>query len=115
MHENPLKKRTEANDRQRFGSSLQGMAAGQIMPIGVKAQDNLILKTSRCNSDNVYKYLYPMKSELTIPEHFPDPTTEDKKAADRRREEYSIARNILVQKDNEAIARRLAKESEKPE
>ncbi len=56
-----------------------------------------------------------MKSELTIPEHFPEISEEDKKTADRRREEYSITRDILVKKDNEAIARRLAKEEEKPE
>jgi hypothetical protein len=56
-----------------------------------------------------------MKSELTIPDHFPDLKEEDVKAAIKRREEYSISRDLLAKKDNEAIARRLEKDPEKQE
>jgi hypothetical protein len=37
-----------------------------------------------------------MKSEITIPDHFPDRDKEDLKAADKRREEYSINRDLLA-------------------
>ena len=56
-----------------------------------------------------------MKSEITIPDHFPDLKEEDLKAAAKRREDYSIGRDLLAKKDNEAIARRLAKNLEKQE
>jgi len=54
-----------------------------------------------------------MKSEITIPDHFPDLKEEDLKAATKRREEYSLARDLLAKEYNEAIAHRLAKDKEK--
>jgi hypothetical protein len=54
-----------------------------------------------------------MKNEITIPVHFSDPKEEDIKAADRRRENYSVARDQQAREDNEAIARRILKDAEK--
>ncbi len=54
-----------------------------------------------------------MKNELTIPDHFPDPKEEDLKAAEKRRENYSITRDQQAREDNEAIVRRLVKDKEK--
>ncbi len=51
-----------------------------------------------------------MKNEITIPEHFPELKEENLKAADKRRERYSVGRDLLASENNEAIARRLAKE-----
>lgn len=39
-----------------------------------------------------------MKSEITILNHFPDLKEEDLKAAAKRREEYSIDRDLLAKK-----------------
>jgi hypothetical protein len=63
--------------------------------------------------DSVYWYICTMKSELTIPDHFPELREEDLKVAAKRREEYSIVRDLQAKKDNEAIAHRLAKDKEK--
>lgn len=54
-----------------------------------------------------------MKNEITIPDHFPDLKEEDKKAADKRRENYSLSRDIQAREDNDAIVRRLARDKEK--
>lgn len=54
-----------------------------------------------------------MKNEIIIPDHFPDPKEEDLKAADKRRENYSIGRDQQAKEDNEAIARRILKDTEK--
>jgi hypothetical protein len=54
-----------------------------------------------------------MKNEITIPDHFPIPKEEDLKAADKRRENYSITRDQQAKEDNEAIVRRLVKDKEK--
>ncbi|MCX6334220.1 MAG: hypothetical protein NT092_07945 [Bacteroidia bacterium] len=54
-----------------------------------------------------------MKKEITIPDHFPEIKEEDKIAATRRREEYSIVRDLQAREDNEAIVRRLARDKEK--
>lgn len=54
-----------------------------------------------------------MKNEITIPEHFPFLKEEDKKAVDKRREDYSRVRDLQAKVDNEAIALRLAKDKEK--
>jgi len=54
-----------------------------------------------------------MKNEILIPDHFPDLKEEDLRAADKRREEYSIARDIQAKEDNEAIIHRLEKDKEK--
>ena len=56
-----------------------------------------------------------MKSEMNIPEDFPYLKEEDLVAADKRREDYSRARDLLAKSDNEAIALRLAREKEKKE
>jgi len=53
-----------------------------------------------------------MKTELTIPDHFPELKEEDFKAATIRRENYSIARDLQAREFNEAIANRLRKEKE---
>ncbi len=56
-----------------------------------------------------------MKDEITIPEHFPESKEENIKTAARRRENYALRRDMLAEENNEAIARRVAKEKEKPE
>jgi hypothetical protein len=53
-----------------------------------------------------------MKDEITIPEHFPDLKEEKLKAEAKRREKYSLVRDLQAKENNEAIARRLAKEKE---
>ncbi len=53
-----------------------------------------------------------MKTEITIPAHFPELKEDELKAAIERRENYSIARDILAREFNEAIANRLRKEQE---
>jgi hypothetical protein len=53
-----------------------------------------------------------MKNEISIPDHFPELKEEELKAAAKHREEYSIGRDLLAKKDNEAIARRLANDKE---
>jgi len=54
-----------------------------------------------------------MKDDMTQLEHFPELNEENSKAAARRREKYSLSRDIMMQENNEAISRRLAKEKEK--
>ena len=51
-----------------------------------------------------------MKDDMTQLEHFPEPNEENIKAAARRREKYSLSRDLMMQENNEAISRRLAKE-----
>jgi hypothetical protein len=51
-----------------------------------------------------------MKDEITIPDHFPDLKEEKLKAEAKRREKYSLFRDSQAKDNNEAIARRLAKE-----
>jgi hypothetical protein len=53
-----------------------------------------------------------MKKEIEIPDHFPDAKEKDLKAAAKRREDYSITRDLRAREDNEAISRRLLKEKE---
>jgi hypothetical protein len=55
-----------------------------------------------------------MKNDIIIPDHFPLLKEEDIKAADKRREDYSRLRDLQANKDNEAIAKRLARELQKP-
>jgi hypothetical protein len=55
-----------------------------------------------------------MKNDIIIPDHFPLLKEEDIKAADKRREDYSRLRDAQANKDNEAIAKRLARELQKP-
>jgi hypothetical protein len=54
-----------------------------------------------------------MKEEITIPEHFPEISEEKLKAEAKRREDYSIARDLQAEEDNKAIERRLKKDKEK--
>lgn len=57
-------------------------------------------------------YICRMKNEILIPEHFPKFKEEDIKAATKRREEYSLIRDIKAKEYNEEIARRLKRESD---
>ena len=50
---------------------------------------------------------------MTQLEHFPELNEENIKAAAKRREKYSLSRDLMMQENNEAISRRLAKEKEK--
>ena len=54
-----------------------------------------------------------MKTEITIPEHFPDLKEEDIIAAVERRDKYSLIRDLQAKEFNEAILLRLAKDKEK--
>jgi hypothetical protein len=56
-----------------------------------------------------------MKNEITIPDHFPELKEEVSKAAAKRREEYSLVRDLQAKEYNEAITIRLAKEKRKQE
>jgi hypothetical protein len=60
----------------------------------------------------VYWYICIMKNEIEIPDHFPDAKEKDLKAAAKRREEYSIVRDLRAKEENEAIARRLLRDKE---
>jgi len=56
-----------------------------------------------------------MKNETTIPDHFPDikeedlRREEDLKAAAKRRDAYSLVRDVKANENNKAIARRMEK------
>jgi hypothetical protein len=54
-----------------------------------------------------------MKDELIVQDHFPFLKEEDLKAATKRREDYSLARDLLAKENNEAIAHRLARDKAK--
>jgi hypothetical protein len=54
-----------------------------------------------------------MNNELTIPDRSPDFNEEDLKTANKRREKYSLVRDMLAKENNEAIALRLAQDKEK--
>jgi hypothetical protein len=53
-----------------------------------------------------------MKNEITIPEHFPELNEEKFQAQVKRRDNYSLSRDLLAKENNEAIIRRLAKDKE---
>lgn len=53
-----------------------------------------------------------MQNEITTQDRFPELKEEKLKSAARRREEYSLVRDLQAKEDNEAIARRYAKEKE---
>ena len=53
-----------------------------------------------------------MIDEITITDHFPDLNEEKKKEEAKRREKYSLARDLQAKDNNDAIARRLAKDKE---
>jgi hypothetical protein len=54
-----------------------------------------------------------MNNEITIPDRSPDFNEEDLKTAAKRREKYSLVRDMLQKENNESIAIRLAKDKEK--
>ena len=54
-----------------------------------------------------------MNYEITIPDRSPDFNEDDLKTAAKRREKYSLVRDMLAKENNEAIAQRLAKDKEK--
>ena len=56
-----------------------------------------------------------MKIEITIPVQLHDLKEKDLIAATKRREEYSLVRDLQVKEFNRAIANRLAKDREKQE
>jgi hypothetical protein len=56
-----------------------------------------------------------MKNEITIPDHFPELKEEVSKAAAKRREAYSVVRDLQAKEQNEAIAVRLTKEKREQE
>jgi hypothetical protein len=62
-----------------------------------------------------------MKNEKSIPDQDPDISKEDLKreedlkAAARRRDAYSLIRDLQAEENNEAIARRQEKDKEKQE
>lgn len=60
-------------------------------------------------------YICSMKTEITIPEHFPELKEKDIISADERRREYSSKRDIQANEFNVAIASRLERDSEKKE
>ncbi len=55
-----------------------------------------------------------MQNEITLRDRFPEQKEENIKAMSKRRELYSLTRDQRAKEDNEAIARRLAKETETP-
>jgi len=55
-----------------------------------------------------------MKNEISIPDYLPDAREEDLKARAKRREEYSLVRDLKAKEYNEAITARLEKDKEKP-
>ena len=61
------------------------------------------------------QYLCAMQTEITSQDLFPEVKEENIKAVTRRSEEYSLLRDKRAREDNEAIARRLEREKEKPE
>ena len=64
------------------------------------------------NSGPFYDYICTMQNEITLKDRFPEQKEENIKAMARRREAYSLTRDQRAKEDNEAIARRLAKEKE---
>ena len=69
----------------------------------------------KCKSGGLLLYLCAMQTEITSQDLFPEVKEENIKAVTRRSEEYSLLRDKRAREDNEAIARRLEKEKEKPE
>ena len=54
-----------------------------------------------------------IKKEITIPDHFPDSNEESLQVKAKRREIYALDRDLQAKENNEAIARRLAKDGER--
>lgn len=53
-----------------------------------------------------------MKNVIEIEDHFPAAREKDLKAAAKRREDYSLIRDLRAKEENEAIARRLLRDKE---
>ena len=68
-----------------------------------------------CKSGGLNDYLCAMQNEITFNDRFPELKEENIKAMAKRREEYSLHRDIKAKEENEAIARRLEKAKEKQE
>ncbi len=58
-------------------------------------------------------YLCTMQNEITVNDRFPELNEENIKAMAKRREEYSLHRDIRAREENEAIARRFERDKEK--
>lgn len=56
-----------------------------------------------------------MQNEITFNDRFPELKEENIKAMAKRREDYSLHRDIKAKEENEAIARRFEKDKEKQE
>jgi hypothetical protein len=69
--------------------------------------------SSLCKMSIILQYLCAMQIEITSQDKFPEANEENLKAVVRRREEYSLTRDLRAKEDNEAIARRLAKEKDR--
>jgi hypothetical protein len=54
-----------------------------------------------------------MDNEITIPDRSPDFSEEDLKTANKRREKYSLVRDLLAKENNDAIILRLTQDKEK--
>ena len=54
-----------------------------------------------------------MQNEITFNDRVPEVKEENIKAMAKRREDYSLHRDLRAKEDNEAIARRLLKDKEK--
>lgn len=52
-----------------------------------------------------------MENEINLTDYVPEAKEAGFRAAEKRRESYSLARDLKAKEDNEAIAVRLAKES----
>lgn len=58
-----------------------------------------------------FSYLCKMENEINLTNYLPEAKEAGFRAAEKRRESYSLARDLKAKEDNEAIAVRLAKES----
>jgi hypothetical protein len=54
-----------------------------------------------------------MQNEIMLLSNFPEVKEEKLKSAAKRRLEYSLVRDLQAKENNEAIAKRLARDSEK--
>ena len=66
-----------------------------------------------CKSGAFIDYLCAMQNEITFNDTFPELKEENVRAMAKRREEYSLHRDIRAKEENEAIAKRLEREKAK--
>lgn len=81
------------------------------MPVLIRAAGREL--SLLCNSRAFFDYICTMQNEITFNDRFPELKEENIKAMAKRREEYSLHRDIRAKEENEAIARRLEKEKAK--